>query len=51
MRGNQEVKPAAGSGVLERFRALKAEHDSGQLSDTEYETKRQQLSDEVMQGK
>ena len=59
MRGNQAVKPvppapspaAAGSGVLERFRALKAQHDSGQLSDTEYETKRQQLSDEVMQGK
>ena len=59
MRGNQGVKPApsppsppsAGSGVLERFRALKAQHDSGQLSDTEYETKRQQLSDEVMQGK
>ena len=59
LQGNQGVKPAppassppsAGSGVLERFRALKAQHDSGQLSDTEYETKRQQLSDEVMQGK
>jgi len=59
LRGNQGMKPAApapsppaaGSGVLERFRALKAQHDSGQLSDTEYETKRQQLSDEVMQGK
>ena len=47
MRGNQAVKP----GVLERFRALKARHDSGELTDSEYETKRQQLSDEVMQGK
>jgi hypothetical protein len=58
MRGNQGVQPAppaptppsAGSGVLERFRALKAQHDSGQLSDTEYETKRRQLVDEVMHG-